>query len=178
VRAGVAMVATKASRSGRVLKLVLNRVSGELDMKIWRDKDRKPDTIKVMTEPGLWKERLEKNGESSQENRWNRVVLTVSQYEGPVVIRVTLSVNPTLVVKRLACSPPIASSKAPRQNYSPKLSLFMSKSCSVASCPPNNTIQSRLPHRPRWQLILRLSSIQARMRHPIILGYCNCDATS
>jgi hypothetical protein len=50
VRVDVAMVATKVRRSGRRLKRVLFRVSGECVLKIWRDKDRRPDTIKVIDE--------------------------------------------------------------------------------------------------------------------------------
>jgi hypothetical protein len=44
------------------LKLFLFRASGELVVKIWRDKDRKPDTIKVAG-VGAEKERLEGTGE-------------------------------------------------------------------------------------------------------------------
>lgn len=46
MRVDVAIVATKTKRSGRVFELVLFRASGELDVKIWRDKDRKLRTIK------------------------------------------------------------------------------------------------------------------------------------
>jgi hypothetical protein len=40
------MVAIRDSRSGRWLKLVPLRASGERVLKIWRDKERRPDTIK------------------------------------------------------------------------------------------------------------------------------------
>lgn len=59
MRVDVAMVATNTKRSGRVLKLVLFRASGEL-VKIWRGRDRKPDTIKVRAQTSRirsdWKE--------------------------------------------------------------------------------------------------------------------------
>jgi hypothetical protein len=69
VRADVAMVATKVSRSGRVLKLLLDRASGELDVKIWRDKDGKPDTIKMRARGEWGKERLEEKGEARRFER-------------------------------------------------------------------------------------------------------------
>jgi hypothetical protein len=54
VRVDVAMVATKASRSGRVLMLVLMRPSGEFVERTWRDKQQRFNTIKVVVdvEPG------------------------------------------------------------------------------------------------------------------------------
>jgi hypothetical protein len=44
------MVATRVRRDGLKLRLVLFRASGELVVKIWRDKDRRPETIKEMEE--------------------------------------------------------------------------------------------------------------------------------
>jgi hypothetical protein len=51
------------------LKLVLDRASGELVVKIWRDKDGKPDTIKMRARGEWEKERLEEKGEVRHSKR-------------------------------------------------------------------------------------------------------------
>jgi hypothetical protein len=94
VRVDVAMVATIVKRGG-LLKLFLFRASGELVVKIWRDKDRKPDTIKVAAD-GLEKERLEGTDKRVWEKSQHVNALTVSQY------RVTVAAG-----SRSRCSTPL-----------------------------------------------------------------------
>ena len=66
MRVEVAMVATRVRRDGLKLRLVLFRASGELVVKIWRDKDRGPETIKEMAE-----EDRRRNDRKGKEN-WPR----------------------------------------------------------------------------------------------------------